>query len=58
MEQLEIDLAEDSALATGVQSSSARIDGETVEDRQPFVDWFVKRSGRWRLRVAVDFSEW
>lgn len=58
LEQLEIDVAGDSAIATGVQSSRARIEGETVDDRQPFVNYFVKRDGRWQLRVALDLSDW
>ena len=58
LEQLEIDIAGDSAVATGVQVSRARVDNETVDDRQPFVDYFVRRDGRWQLRVALDLSEW
>jgi ketosteroid isomerase-like protein len=58
LEQLEIDVAGDSAVATGVQTSRARLDGETVDDRQPFLNYFVKRDGRWQLRVALDLSEW
>jgi ketosteroid isomerase-like protein len=58
LEHLEVDLAGDSAVATGVQYSRVRVEGETVEDRQPFVDWFVKTDGRWRLQGALDFAEW
>jgi ketosteroid isomerase-like protein len=58
LEQLEIDVAGESAVATGVQNSRARLDGETVDDRQPFVNYFVKRDSRWQLRVAFDLSEW
>jgi ketosteroid isomerase-like protein len=58
LEHLEVDIAGDSAVATGVQFSRVRVEGETVEDRQPFVDWFVKTDGRWRLQGALDFSEW
>jgi len=58
LEQLEIDASGDSAVATGVQTSRARVDGETIDDRQPFVHYFVKRDGRWQLRVAIDLSEW
>jgi len=28
--------------------------GKLVDDRRSFVDWFVKDSGDWRIRVAVD----
>jgi ketosteroid isomerase-like protein len=58
LEQIEIDAEVDSAIATGVQTSQVRIDGELVHDRQPFVDWFVKREGRWQLRAAMEFSDW
>lgn len=58
IEHIEVDIAGDGAVVTGVQHSRVRVDGETVDDRQPFVDWFVKQDGRWQLRVALDFSEW
>ena len=58
LEHVAIDLAGDTALATGVQYSRARLEGETVDDRQPFVDWFVKSGGRWQIRAALDYSDW
>lgn len=58
LEQVELDVAGDAAMATGIQSSQVRVDGETIHDRQPFVDWFVKIAGRWQLRAALDFSDW
>jgi ketosteroid isomerase-like protein len=58
LEHLEIELAGDTALATGIQHARVRLDGETIDDRRPFVDWFVRsQSGRWQLRVAVDFPD-
>ena len=54
LEQLEIDLSDRGALVTGIQHAQVRVDGELVDDRRAFVDWFVKESGRWRFRAAVD----
>jgi ketosteroid isomerase-like protein len=51
--RIEIDLAGGSALVTGVQHARVRLDGELIEDTQPFVDWLIKESGEWRLRAAV-----
>lgn len=58
IEQLEIDVVGDTAVATGVQSVRVREQGETLEDRQPLAFWFVKRDGRWQLQVSVDYSDW
>jgi ketosteroid isomerase-like protein len=54
LEAVEIDVSEPGALVTGIQHAQVRIDGADVDDRRAFVDWFVKREGEWRLRVAVD----
>jgi ketosteroid isomerase-like protein len=52
--RVEIDLAGDAALVTGVQHARVRLEGELIEDTRPFVDWLVKESGQWRLRAAVE----
>lgn len=57
IEELAIDLTGDAALATGIQHSQVRIDGQTIDSRQPFIDWFVKNAGRWQLHVALDLSD-
>jgi uncharacterized protein DUF4440 len=54
VEQLEVDLAGDSALVTGVQHAQVRVDASLVDDRRSFIDWFVKDAGYWRIRVAID----
>jgi Domain of unknown function (DUF4440) len=54
VEQLTVDVSGDAALVTGVQQAQLKIDGAVVIDRRPFVDWFVKEAGDWRLRVAID----
>jgi ketosteroid isomerase-like protein len=51
---LNVDVSGDGALATGVQHAQVRMDGQTIDDKRPFVDWFVKHEGEWRLRLAVD----
>ena len=57
IEELTIDLTGDAALATGIQHSRVHMDGETIDSRQPFIDWFVKHEGRWQLHVALDLSD-
>jgi ketosteroid isomerase-like protein len=52
--RIEIDMAGDSALVTGIQHARVRLDGELIEDTRPFVDWLTKESGEWRLRAAVE----
>jgi hypothetical protein len=54
VEQLTVDISGDGAIVTGVQQAQLKIDGAVVIDRRPFVDWFVKEGGDWRLRVAID----
>jgi ketosteroid isomerase-like protein len=51
---VQIDVAGDAALVTGIQSARVRIEGRDIDDRRAFVDWFVKEPGGWKLRVAVD----
>lgn len=54
LDALAIDVVGDGALATGIQQAQVRMDGQLVEDRRSFVDWFVKSGNTWRIRVAVD----
>jgi len=54
LESVQIDLVSDGALATGIQHARVRIDGQDIDDRRAFVDWFVKSDGKWQFRVAVD----
>ena len=51
---LDIDLSEAGALATGIQHARVRIGGKDVDDRRAFVDWFIAHDGQWKIRVAVD----
>jgi hypothetical protein len=54
LEQLDIDICATGALVTGVQHAQVRVDGEAVDDRRGFVDWFVRDAGAWRIQAAVD----
>jgi ketosteroid isomerase-like protein len=51
---LEIDLCEAGALATGIQHARVRIDGKDIDDRRAFVDWFTAHDGEWKIQIAVD----
>jgi RimJ/RimL family protein N-acetyltransferase len=57
LDGLEIDMCGGGALVTGVQHAQVRLDGALIDDRRPFVDWFVKDRGEWRIRVAVSMPE-
>ncbi len=54
LEDVSVDVVGDAALATGVQQAQVRVDGQIVEDRRVFADWFVREGNTWRLRVAVE----
>ena len=52
-----VDVADGSALVTGMQHARVRLDTGVVDDRRPFADWFVKQAGGWRLRAAVESKQ-
>jgi hypothetical protein len=54
VDQITTDIAGDHAVVTGIQQAQLKIDGAVVTDRRPFVDWFVREDGVWRVRLAVD----
>ena len=54
LERVEVDISPLGALVTGVQHAQVRVDGQIIEDRRGFVDWFVKHGGEWRIQAAVD----
>jgi ketosteroid isomerase-like protein len=54
LDSIRIDFCDGGALATGIQHARVRIDGQDIDDRRAFVDWFVKHAGEWKFRVAVD----
>ena len=56
LENVEVDVKGGGALATGFQLARVRMNGEELEDRRAFVDWFVRVEDDWRLQVAVDLG--
>jgi hypothetical protein len=60
LEDLDIDVCGEAALVTGIQHAQVRLDGQLIDDRRGFLDWFVletdPRSDRreWRIRAAAD----
>ena len=54
LEQIDIDISPTGALVTGVQHAQVLLDGQLVEDRRAYVDWFVEQGGAWRVQAAVD----
>ena len=55
VERVAADVAGDAAMVTGVQHAQVRVDGQTIDDRRAFVDFFVKIGGEWKLRAGADF---
>ena len=49
-----VDLAAGAALVSGIQHARVRVEGQDVDDRRAFVDWFVREPAGWKLKVAVD----
>jgi ketosteroid isomerase-like protein len=52
VEHLQVEVVGNVALVTGTQHARVVVDGATVEDRQGFVDCFVRDGDGWRLRAA------
>ena len=55
LERVATDMAGDAAMLTGVQHARVVVDGQTIDDRRAFVDFFVKIDGVWKLRAGADF---
>jgi hypothetical protein len=55
LERVSIDRHGDAAMLTGIQHAQVVVDGETVDDRRAFADFFVKIDGVWKLRSGADF---
>jgi ketosteroid isomerase-like protein len=51
---LQVEVVGDSALVTGTQHARVVIDGEIVDDRRGFVDYFVRSGDTWLLRAAFE----
>ena len=50
-----IDVAGSAAMMTGVQHAQVIVDGEAIDDRRSFADFFVRIGGTWKLRAGADF---
>jgi len=57
LERVEVDVSPAGALVTGIQHAKVAVDGQTIEERRAFVDWFAKHAGEWRIQAAVDLPE-
>jgi hypothetical protein len=33
-----------------------KVDGQTIDDRRGFIDWFVESDGVWKIQAAVDVA--
>ena len=56
LEDLRLDVTPAGVLAKGVQHARLTIDGETIDDRRGFIDWFVDVNGEWKIQAAVDVA--
>jgi hypothetical protein len=54
LDLLVVDPTPAGALVTGIQHARVMVDGQVIEDRRAFVDWFVRADGAWRIQAAVD----
>jgi uncharacterized protein (DUF952 family) len=50
-----IDRHGDAAMLTGIQHAQVVVDGQAIDDRRSFADFFVKIDGVWKLRSGADF---
>ncbi|MEO7134393.1 MAG: nuclear transport factor 2 family protein [Vicinamibacterales bacterium] len=54
LDDLRVDLTPAGVLVTGFQHAQLKIDGQTIDDRRGFIDWFVEVDGQWKIQAAVD----
>ena len=57
LEDVRVDLTPAGALVTGFQHAQLTIDGQTIDDRRGFIDWFVEVDGQWKIQAAVDLPD-
>ena len=57
LESLDVDLFPNAAMATGIQHAQVIVEGQVIDDRRIFIDWFVNDRGNWRLQAAVDIEQ-
>jgi hypothetical protein len=56
LEDVQVDWSPTGALVTGIQHAQVVVNGEAIEDRRAFVDWFIPYAGEWRIQAAVDLG--
>jgi len=56
LEDLRIDVTPTGVLVTGFQHAQVKLDGQTIDDRRGFIDWFVESDGEWKIQAAVDLT--
>ena len=56
LEDVRLDVTPSGVLVTGVQHAQVKVDGQTVDDRRRFIDWFVDADGAWKIQAAVDVA--
>lgn len=54
VEGVTVDLTPTGALVSGVQVARLTVDGQAIDDRRSFADWFVHTDDGWRLQAALD----
>ena len=54
VEAIAVDVTPAGALVSGVQVARVHLDGQTIDDRRSFADWFVKTEEGWRIQAALD----
>jgi hypothetical protein len=57
LEEIQIDECPSGALVTGIQHAQVVVDGDVINDRRGFVDWFIRHAGEWRIQAAVDLPD-
>jgi hypothetical protein len=59
LEDVHVELTDGYALVTGVQHAQLILDGATIDDRRPFVDWFLRNEGgTWQIKLALDLPSY
>ena len=57
LEDMRIDVTPTGVLVTGFQHAQVKLDGQTIDDRRGFIDWFVESDGDWKIQAAVDLPD-
>ena len=55
VERVTVDVANDAAFVTGEQHAQVVVDGQAIDDRRSFANFFIKVDGSWKLRAGADF---